>query len=180
METTKRPRIVGDFIRRRREALGISQRALGLLFSPPVTTQFISNVERGVTPLPPAHVPTLTKALMISEGEILELLEKEFTYKLSGRMRGVGNSEGEPSVYLSSDPTGGTPGLSRALPALTVEAADFDFIRGLYDAYRRADPKTQQAFATVCESILKVKLAQKSSLSVSGETDKTVEIETGN
>ncbi len=52
--------IVGAFIRQRRETLGLSQRALGQLFQPPVTTQFISNVERGVTPLPPVHISTLT------------------------------------------------------------------------------------------------------------------------
>ena len=48
MDLGKQPKLVGAFIRQRREALGLSQRALGLLFSPPVTTQFISNVERGV------------------------------------------------------------------------------------------------------------------------------------
>src|SRR4051795_11899745 len=82
----KNPRLVGNFIRPRRETLGLSQRALGLLFTPPVTTQFISNVERGVTPLPPAHIPTLTKALNVSETEFMGLLEQEYAYKLSGRL----------------------------------------------------------------------------------------------
>src|SRR3954470_10167785 len=86
IENSKRPRLVGNFIRTRREALGLSQRALGLLFDPPVTTQFISNVERGVTPLPPAHVPTLTRALQVSEAEMMTLLEQEYTLKLSGRL----------------------------------------------------------------------------------------------
>ena len=53
MVENKKPRLVGNFIRQKREALGLSQRALGQKFTPPVTTQFISNVERGVTPLSP-------------------------------------------------------------------------------------------------------------------------------
>src|SRR6478609_9296856 len=83
---SKQPKLVGNFIKSRRTSLNLSQRALGLLFDPPVTTQFISNVERGVTPLPPAHVPTLTKALQVSESEMMGLLEKEYTMKLSGRL----------------------------------------------------------------------------------------------
>src|SRR5262249_42119630 len=86
VENLKRPRLVGNFIRTRREALGLSQRPLGLLFTPPVTTQFISNVERGVTPLPPAHIPTLTQALNVSETEFMALMEQEYAYKLSGRL----------------------------------------------------------------------------------------------
>src|SRR5262249_47894405 len=81
-----RPKLVGSFIRQKREASGLSQRALGLLFNPPVTTQFISNLERGVTPLPLNHIPTLTKALSINEAEIMSLLEREYTMKLSGRL----------------------------------------------------------------------------------------------
>src|SRR5271168_181924 len=83
---TKLPRLVGNYIRNKRETLGLSQRALGLLFTPTVTTQFISNVERGVTPLPPAHVPTLAKALNVSEHEMMNLLEKEYSLKLNGRL----------------------------------------------------------------------------------------------
>src|SRR5690606_28317860 len=82
----RNPRLVGTFIRQRRDALRLSQRALGQLFDPPVTTQFISNVERGVTPLPPAHVPTLAKALVADENEIMSLLEREYAVKLSGRL----------------------------------------------------------------------------------------------
>src|SRR3954468_24483763 len=86
VELTGRLRLVGEFIRKRREMMGMSQRALGMLFDPPVTTQFISNVERGVTPLPPAHVPVLAKAISVEEKEIMALLEKEYAMKLSGRL----------------------------------------------------------------------------------------------
>ena len=140
MVDLKRPRLVGGFIRKRREALGLSQRALGMLFTPAVTTQFISNVERGVTPLPPAHVPILCKSLSVAENELLQLLEREYTAKLSGRLgkdmsvEGNGHVAGEPNLMIST--------------------VDFDFMRALYDAYKQADPKTRAAFATVCESIL--------------------------
>jgi len=139
IESAKRPRLVGAFIRQRREAVGLSQRALGLLFSPAVTTQFISNLERGVTPLPPAHIPTLCRALQISEAELLALLEREYSAKLSGRL----GKEGALDA--------GTGGSS-----LAVDPRDLAFMRNLYDAYRGADDKTRAAFETVCESILKL------------------------
>ncbi len=146
MVAAQSPKLVGSFIRQRREALGLSQRALGLLFTPPVTTQFISNIERGVTPLPPAHVPTLTKALMVSEEELMGLLEREYTAKLSGRL---GKADGALVADLTSAVSAGA-----GHPQLVISHPDYDFMRSLYDAYRSADPKTRQAFATVCESML--------------------------
>lgn len=136
------PKIVGSFIRQRREALGLSQRALGQLFNPPVTTQFISNLERGVTPLPPNHVPTLTAALSVPEAELMGLLEKEYAMKLSGRL----GKAGAPLVA--------TDGTNPGAPTLLVATQDYAFLKALYDAYRTADKKTQQAFATLCESVL--------------------------
>lgn len=138
MIDAKRPRLVGAYIRTRRESLGLSQRALGLLFTPPVTTQFISNVERGVTPLPPAHVPTLARALSVSDAEIMNLLEKEYSAKLNERL-------GLPPVGDSN----GTMGL-------TIAPGDLAFMQSLYNAYKQADPKTKQTFADVCQSILNV------------------------
>ena len=146
MSSSKSPKLVGSFIRQRREALGLSQRSLGLMFTPAVTTQFISNIERGVTPLPPAHVPTLAKALLVAEQELMGLLEREFTVKLSGRM---GKAEEGAQAHSMSTSSGLTPQLVIAMP-------DYPFMRSLYDAYRQADPKTRQAFATVCESMLNV------------------------
>ncbi|OFZ54928.1 MAG: hypothetical protein A2428_00565 [Bdellovibrionales bacterium RIFOXYC1_FULL_54_43] len=135
----KRPKLVGEFIRKRRSALGLSQRALGMLFNPPVTTQFISNVERGVTPLPPVHIPTLSKALAIGDAELTTLLEREFTMKLSGRL---GKTEISGAQLASSH--------------LTVDSPDYDFMRSLYNAYQRADEKTRQTFADICENVLNV------------------------
>jgi hypothetical protein len=142
IDLNKKVKLVGEFIRKRRENLKLSQRSLGLLFDPPVTTQFISNVERGVTPLPPLHVPVLSKALSVSPSEIMLLLEKEYAMKLNGRL---GNH-----VFKDSEETSGST------PSLAISRSDFDFIRNLYDAYRVADVKTKQAFGTVCESILMI------------------------
>ena len=141
VDAPKRLKLVGEFIRKRRESLGMSQRALGLLFDPAVTTQFISNVERGVTPLPPVHIPVLSKALVIADSDLMSLLEKEYALKLNGRL---GKSE-----------EGEANGLNHQ-PGLVIAKPDFDFMKSIYDAYRLADPKTRQAFVTVCESILKV------------------------
>ena len=112
-----------------------------MLFEPAVTTQFISNVERGVTPLPPVHIPVLAKALNISDSELTSLLEKEYAMKLNGRL---GRSEEPGGEELNH------------MPGLVIARPDFDFMKSLYDAYRVADPKTKEAFATVCESILKL------------------------
>lgn len=141
VDSKQRPKLVGEFIRQKREAKRLSQRALGQLFDPPVTTQFVSNLERGVTPLPPNHIPTLTHALAISEAELTSLLEREYALKLSHRVRGPGDE-------------------SAALPngqnQISIAATDYAFMRNLYDAYRLADTKTRIAFATVCESILNI------------------------
>jgi transcriptional regulator with XRE-family HTH domain len=153
-ENTKRPKIVGNFIRQRREVLGLSQRALGLLFDPPVTTQFISNVERGVTPLPPAHVPTLTKALQVGEAEMMGLLEKEYTHKLSGRLGLPQEHEnGRGAVFI---PMGS---LGHAASHLPISTPDFEFIQSLYEAYKTADPKTRQTFIGICQSVLNLRAA---------------------
>jgi transcriptional regulator with XRE-family HTH domain len=127
-----RPKIVGNFLRRKREALNLSQRALGLLFDPPVTTQFISNVERGVTPLPPAHVPTLARALQVSDAELMGLLEKEYTHKLSGRL---------------------------GLPQDSTVSPEYNFVQSVYQAYQMADHQTRQAFAGLCQSMLNINVS---------------------
>lgn len=134
--------LVGRFIRERREALRISQRALGQALVPQVTTQFISNVERGVTPLPPAHVPTLAKILLVSEEEVMKLLEREYTHKLSGKL-GRGN-EKHSTETLSVD------------QYLVVAPEDLAFMRELYTAFRSADDRARRAFVAVCESVLNI------------------------
>src|SRR5665647_306258 len=80
------PGFVGIFLREKREGVGLSQRALGQLFDPPVTTQFISNIERGVTPLPPVHIATLVRVLHLGDTELLAVLEREYAAKISNRV----------------------------------------------------------------------------------------------
>ena len=143
IDSFKKLRLVGEFIRKKREALRMSQRALGMVFQPPVSTQFISNVERGVTPLPPIHVPTLAKALQISESEIMALLEKEYAMKLNGRLG--------KTVQSTGPEASGSHGMS-----ISVAQGDYEFMRHLYEALRGADGKTREAFSAACESILHV------------------------
>ncbi len=139
LEKNKKFKIVGDFIRSKREGLQLSQKALGLLFEPAVTTQFISNLERGVTPLPHIHIPVLAKALQTTEAELASLVEKEYALKLSSKLGG-----GMP-----------TPDdLRNSMLSVIVQNQDYPFIKGIYEAYQSADPQTRQAFASVCESIL--------------------------
>jgi hypothetical protein len=74
------------------------------------------------------------------------LLEKEYVMKLNNRL----GMNGELSA--GGD---GHKGVSE-LPGLAVAKVDYQFMKVLYDAYRMADPQAREAFATVCESILKV------------------------
>jgi transcriptional regulator with XRE-family HTH domain len=132
------PGIVGIYLREKREAVGLSQRALGQLFDPPVTTQFISNIERGVTPLPPVHIATLVRALQLTEMDLLSVLEREYAAKISSRV-------GRPDL------AGGTP----TIPGFRISDEDRPYFQSLYDSYRRSDPKTREAFQSVCDTLLR-------------------------
>jgi hypothetical protein len=89
-----------------------------------------------------SHVTVLASALSANDSEIMNLLEKEYALKLSGRIGKMNQFQGA-TVSLSD-------------PSLTVSDKDYFFIRKLYDAYRMADKNTQLAFATVCENMLKL------------------------
>jgi transcriptional regulator with XRE-family HTH domain len=156
LNQAKRPKLVGNFIRQQREKLHLSQRALGLLFDPPVTTQFISNVERGVTPLPPAHVPLLTKALQVSEAEIMSLLKSEYTFKLSGRLGIAQDDVGSANRPVIMMPKSASDQSNSS--HIEVLAQDYPFIRALYQAYRGADMKTRETFSKLCETSLRFSL----------------------
>lgn len=82
--SNKRLKMVGQFIRSGREKVGISQRELGLKLTPSVTTQFISNVERGITPLPIDHVAAVARALEITEADLHAVMEREYAFKITG------------------------------------------------------------------------------------------------
>lgn len=136
-ESTGRNNIVGQYIRRKREEAGLSQRALGQLFEPAVTTQFISNIERGVTPLPPVHVGTITRALRVTDEDLLEQMEREYTAKISQRM---GLSEGESLVGAS----------------IHLAKEDEGFFRELYRSYRRSDESTRSQFRGYTTSLFRM------------------------
>lgn len=84
----KSPNWVGAFIRQKREDKGLSQKELGQKFEPAVTTQFVSNLERGITPVPANHVQALVRALDINEQELMILMEKEYAAKLTSKIAG--------------------------------------------------------------------------------------------
>jgi transcriptional regulator with XRE-family HTH domain len=84
----KSPNWVGSFIRQKREAKGFSQKELGQKFEPPVTTQFVSNLERGITPVPAVHIQALVRALEMNESELMVLMEKEYAAKLTHKIAG--------------------------------------------------------------------------------------------
>lgn len=102
----KSPNWVGAFIRQKREEKGLSQKELGQRFEPAVTTQFVSNLERGITPVPAVHVTALVRALDINEHELMLLMEKEYAAKLTSKIAGQNGIEGSgmsaPSVIVVS------------------------------------------------------------------------------
>jgi transcriptional regulator with XRE-family HTH domain len=131
VQASSRPKLVGALIKQKRESLGMSQKALGSHFNPAVTIQFISNLERGKTPLPLHHVPTLATALSLSEASITQLLEQEYALKVSGKV---------------SNET-----------RIAVQNSDSDFFQRVYEAYRTADAKTRQEFTQLCHVLLKLR-----------------------
>jgi transcriptional regulator with XRE-family HTH domain len=98
----KSPNWVGSFIRQKREAKGLSQKELGQKFEPAVTTQFVSNLERGITPIPAVHIQALVKSLDINEAELMVLMEKEYAAKLTNKIAGNHFDHGEnaPAVLV--------------------------------------------------------------------------------
>lgn len=99
----KTPNWVGAFIREKREHKGFSQKELGQKFVPTVTTQFVSNLERGITPIPAVHIQALVKALDLNEHELMVLMEKEYAAKLTHKIAGQSadfHSEGAPAVIV--------------------------------------------------------------------------------
>lgn len=130
---------VGSFIREKREAVKLSQRALGQLFDPPVTTQFISNIERGVTPLPPIHVATLVRALKIQESELLSVMEHEYSAKISNRL-GRAELGAAPSLSTHSN--------------VSVQTEHVDLFKRLADTLSKADPENRQRIRQAIQQLL--------------------------
>ena len=129
--------IVGQFIRTERERKGLSQKSLGQMFSPPVTTQFISNIERGVTPLPPVHIQTLTKIFELDEEIFLDVFEREYVTKLSQQV-------GRPD-YASNHAAG---------KSLYVANQNFDLMKKFVDAFQGADATSQEQMKRTIETLI--------------------------
>ncbi len=94
---------VGSYIRQKREEKRLSQKELGQKFSPAVTTQFVSNLERGITPVPAVHIQALVKSLELNEHELMALMEKEYAAKLTHKIAGQHgdhSSQSAPAVLV--------------------------------------------------------------------------------
>lgn len=148
----KNSNLVGAFIRQKREALGLSQKSLGQLFNPAVTTQFVSNVERGITPLPTNHIPTVLNALKIQEKELMAVMEKEYVHKLSHKL-------GKGDLPFHSEHL---PASSFDPKSIKVDEKHWAFFNEIYFAYARADHETQKTFWQVCQTVLKVQSPEQS------------------
>lgn len=100
---SKSPNWVGSFIRQKREEKRLSQKELGQKLNPPVTTQFISNLERGITPVPAVHIQAIVKSLEVNEHELMALMEKEYAAKLTHKIaghHGEQSAESAPAVMV--------------------------------------------------------------------------------
>ena len=133
----KRITLLGDFVRAKRQELSISQQNLGQLLVPPVTTQFMSNIERGVTPLPCHHLKALASALKVKESQLTTLLESEVKQKFMGKL---GKAVSSPEPYL-----------------IDSQGKDAELLKRIYAAYQAADRITQKTFAEVSATLLKIK-----------------------
>ncbi len=133
----KGPNWVGAFIRQKREEKGLSQKELGQLFTPPVTTQFVSNLERGVTPVPATHVQAVVKALNLNEQELMLLMEKEYAAKLTSKIAGQ-NFEGQA---LMSAPS-----------VIVVAQADEEFFKEIVHWYNQLGDSDRQMFRAQTKS----------------------------
>lgn len=78
---------LGLAIKTAREAKGLTQsdlaKALGLS-----SAQFISNIERGVAPLPPHFVPPISRLLQVSEKRLIELIVDVYRSRVLRAVRG--------------------------------------------------------------------------------------------
>lgn len=126
----KKAAIVGSYIKLKRTEAGLSQKALGMTFEPPVTTQFISNIERGATPLPAVHISKICQVLKVREEELVSLMEREYASKLTHKV-----------------------GIAMDYANLGSSSVSSSWFKGLLDAYEKSDMETQRSFQETCERI---------------------------
>jgi transcriptional regulator with XRE-family HTH domain len=137
----KSPNWVGAFIRQKREDQSLSQKELGQKFEPPVTTQFVSNLERGITPIPAVHVNALVRALQINEQELMVLMEKEYAAKLTHKIAGH-SSEGD----------------QHAPAVMVVPKVDEDFFKWMIQSYNNLSDIDRSQFKAQLKSWFELSL----------------------
>ena len=79
------------FIKSRREELRLTQRMLGDKLG--VTTQFISNLERSVSPLPVDKILKLVVALGADLDMVLDLMVKDYAFNLKTSFKKLNTPE---------------------------------------------------------------------------------------
>jgi transcriptional regulator with XRE-family HTH domain len=139
---SKSPNWVGSFIRQKREEKRLSQKELGQKLTPPVTTQFISNLERGITPVPVVHIQAIVKSLDINEHELMGLMEKEYAAKLTQKLAGHHgdiSNESAPSV-------------------LVVAKQDEEFFKFVVQSYNNLSDSDRAQFRSQIQSLFELSL----------------------
>ncbi len=159
-----RPQLVGSYIKRARQLKKLSQKDLAAAFHPPVTVQFISNLERGISLLPLNQLARLQKALGLDEWTLLDLLVSEYTLKLSLKLAELqadettpGKSDKKSKAWLKG---GGSATSSVPWGTLVVEQQDVGWIRNFYHHYRLADKMTKQVFFLSLQSLIRAHLSR--------------------
>lgn len=138
---SKSPNWVGAFIRQKREEKHLSQKELGQMFSPAVTTQFVSNLERGITPVPAVHIQALVKSLGLNESELMILMEKEYAAKLTHKIAGG-----------HSDHSSGAPGV------LVVPKHEEEFFKWMIQSYNNLSDVDRSQFRAQIQSWFELSL----------------------
>ena len=74
-------KLVGNFIKKRREVLKLTQRQLSnsLGFS---SSQFISNLERGIAEIPPSRIKDFAEVLQMDNNEFANLVSESLKRKI--------------------------------------------------------------------------------------------------
>ena len=139
----KSPNWVGAFIRQKREEKGFSQKELGQKFEPPVTTQFVSNLERGITPIPAVHIQALVKSLSLHEPELMVLMEKEYAAKLTSKIAGYHTD---------------SPGHENAPAVLVVAKHDEVFFKSLIQSFNNLSDVDRAQFKGQIQSWFELSL----------------------
>lgn len=160
MNRSKRINLVGSFIRNKRESMKMSQRELGQKFESAVTTQFVSNLERGITPLPANHISSITKALQLADGELQMLMEREYVLRLNNKLQrgaapsGVASeSISDSFAHLASSGEVTAP-IVVGPTALALHHEDHAEFKKIYDLYRSLDASKRSHFLQQTHSLL--------------------------